>query len=59
VNEPEVVERVRTFLRSGPLPDGRSVRHLVTDAHHTLLDHGGLGPYQRITLAVGDRASAF
>ena len=56
MTEPAVVERVRSFLTSASLPDGGSVLHLFTDAHHTLLEHGGLDPYQRITLEVGEAA---
>lgn len=56
MTEPEVVERVHSFLQSGVLPSGESVPNLFTDAHHTLLEHGGLDPYQRITLEVGGAA---
>lgn len=56
MTEPAVVERARSFLTSASLSDGGSVLHLFTDAHHTLLEHGGLAPYQRITLEVGEAA---
>lgn len=50
MTEPEVVERVRSFLLSPEFPEEAPIRRLCTDAHHTLLEHGGLGPYQRISL---------
>lgn len=56
MTEPEVIGRVRSFLQSGAPPDGASLLHLFTDAHHTLLEHGGLDPYQRVTLEVGGAA---
>ena len=56
MTEPTVVERVRDFLRQDSLPSGEPLLHLFTDAHHTLLEHGGLDPYQRITLDVGGTA---
>ena len=56
MTEPAVVERIRSFLQTTDLPDGGSLLHVFTDAHHTLLDHGGLGPYQRFTLEVGGTA---
>jgi len=56
MTESAVVERVHSLLKSVSLPDGGSVLHLVTDTHHTLLDHGGLAPYQRITLEVDETA---
>lgn len=56
MTEPEVVEQVRAFLRHETLPGERPLLRLYTDAHHTLIDHGGLDPYQRVTLDLGDRA---
>ncbi|PEN14291.1 hypothetical protein CRI94_04430 [Longibacter salinarum] len=54
MTEPEVIERVRSFLLDTRFPEETSVQHLCTDAHHTLVEHGGLGPYQRVSMPYAD-----
>lgn len=57
MTEPTVVARVRRFLTETTFPDGTTVAHLVTDAHPSLLDHGGLAPYQRVRVPIGERSA--
>ena len=53
MNEPDVVAAMRTFFSAASFPDGAQVTHLRTDAHLALIDYGGLGPYQRISIPIG------
>jgi hypothetical protein len=53
VTEVEVLLRTHRFLREEGLGQ-RAVSRLFTDAHHTLLPHRALAPFQRFSLTLGD-----